>query len=230
MRDRNDNSVDDNIEGLAFLAGLAHLQGQRQGQQEQARQTEEIRRLRQVAEHEAQVRRLEEKRLSSLPQCPLCGGRIEAQFRKCKHCRSNLSWIDGYPCEVGKEDELRDFFSRKRQSEVAKKEKLLRACDALQLELADITIGLVNECPRCSTLRPGSYEHTKLLRHGNEDVYVANSTYLRTAAHEYADWIRIQGCCRSCYARRRSGFFRRCALSIFTFFTFLVLLVLYLSR
>jgi hypothetical protein len=53
--------------------------------------------------------RKSQKRNASLPQCPICGGRLEGQFRKCMHCQSDLAWVEGMPCEPGKEEETRQL-------------------------------------------------------------------------------------------------------------------------
>jgi len=36
-------------------------------------------------------------------KCPACGGILPGEFRKCKHCHTDLSWVDGIPCEPGNE-------------------------------------------------------------------------------------------------------------------------------
>jgi len=54
-------------------------------------------------------------RQSNLPPCPYCGGRLEGQYEICKHCRSSISWVEGYPCKPGNEAEF------KRQIDEAKK-------------------------------------------------------------------------------------------------------------
>ncbi len=41
-------------------------------------------------------------------QCPLCGGRLAGEFKKCQKCGSDITWVGGMPCEPGKEEELRD--------------------------------------------------------------------------------------------------------------------------
>ena len=35
--------------------------------------------------------------------CPFCGGEIQVDAASCKHCRSELSWVNGYACEPGEE-------------------------------------------------------------------------------------------------------------------------------
>ena len=42
------------------------------------------------------------------PKCPVCGGVLPGEYRKCKHCQADLSWIEGRVCELGQEQYLRD--------------------------------------------------------------------------------------------------------------------------
>ena len=49
----------------------------------------------------------EAEREAKKPKCPACGGALEVSFRKCKHCATDLSWIDGHPCEPGQEEKLK---------------------------------------------------------------------------------------------------------------------------
>ena len=49
----------------------------------------------------------EAEREAKKPKCPACGGALEVSFRKCKHCATDLSWIDGHPCEPGQEETLK---------------------------------------------------------------------------------------------------------------------------
>ncbi len=169
MRDNNDNNVDDKLEQLALLGGIAHFKGQQQALQQSAKQTEEVRRLRESAERdtksrkaeenarkaEENARKAEESRIGALPQCPICGGRLEGQFRKCKHCSSDLSWVEGVPCEPGKELELQERLNQKRRAEQQRKETLAEEDKKLQAEMLQITNGLPAECPRCFSVSPG---------------------------------------------------------------------------
>lgn len=54
-------------------------------------------------------------RQRKLPQCPACGGRLEGQFRKCMHCASDIAWVEGVPCEPGKEPEVLAMLENKRE-------------------------------------------------------------------------------------------------------------------
>lgn len=62
--------------------------------------------LRKIREHLEQQERL--------PQCPVCGGRLEGQFRKCMHCGSALAWVEGIVCEPGQEETIQNELSRQR--------------------------------------------------------------------------------------------------------------------
>lgn len=95
---------EEQIEQLARLQRLgAVIEANRRSQEEQQK-LESIRNemagLRQAATED-------EHRQKSLPQCPACGGRLDGEFRKCKHCASDLVWIDGHVCEPGQEEALR---------------------------------------------------------------------------------------------------------------------------
>ena len=136
MRDNNDNNVDDNLENMAMLGGLLNLQGQQQAHQQRTKQSQELQRLRQTAEREGraraqeaqtreqevQARIAEESRIKRLPQCPACGGRLEGQFRKCMHCTSELSWVEGIPCELGKEHEVHERLREERVEALRREE------------------------------------------------------------------------------------------------------------
>lgn len=41
-----------------------------------------------------------------LATCPLCGGTLKGQFKKCMHCASELAWVEGLPCDPAHEQEL----------------------------------------------------------------------------------------------------------------------------
>lgn len=49
----------------------------------------------------------EQARQLALPPCPYCYGKLEGTPELCRHCRSNLSWVEGYPCKPGTERELK---------------------------------------------------------------------------------------------------------------------------
>jgi hypothetical protein len=74
------------------LAQLAHLEQRGQIRDQLRAQLEEAR-----AQHKEAVNR--ERERQQRPQCPVCGGRLEGQFRKCMHCQSNLEWVEGIPYE-----------------------------------------------------------------------------------------------------------------------------------
>ena len=57
-------------------------------------------------------------------QCPMCGGRLAGEFKKCQNCGSDIAWAKGFPCEPGKEAELQrelDAEEAKRKVKAARK-------------------------------------------------------------------------------------------------------------
>lgn len=92
---------------------------------EQSKKVE--RKLASISKALAEQNRRESKR-ESLPQCPICGGRLEGTFRKCPHCREDLAWVDNIPCEPGQEDSLRERLAeadeeREREAEWRRQQK-----------------------------------------------------------------------------------------------------------
>jgi hypothetical protein len=65
-----------------FLQGMNAISNAKT-RAEQARTTEEL----------AEINRREAEEQAK-PQCPVCGGRIEKGFAKCKHCNEELIWAD----------------------------------------------------------------------------------------------------------------------------------------
>ena len=68
----------------------------------------------------------EQARQLALPPCPYCHGKLEGTPELCRHCRSNLSWVEGYPCKPGTEGELKkkiDETRRLLEEERAKEEE-----------------------------------------------------------------------------------------------------------
>ena len=201
MRDSNDNNVDDNIENLAKLGGLIHLQGQQQAHQQRTKEIHELQRLRHIAEREERARKAEENRIKELPQCPACGGRLEGQFRKCKGCASDLSWVEGIPCEPGKEHEIHEWLREEREQtlrrEEASKQRRLQLekeqqqkWESLQSEMDQLTNGLPDNCPKCSHPRPG-YPRP---RPSTEQHSADHLAY----AENWAQTTRQHGCCPVC--------------------------------
>ena len=230
MRDNNDNNVDDNLENMAMLGGLLNLQGQQQAHQQRTKQSQELQRLSRIAERaraqeaqarkqeaqarkrEAQARVAEESRIKRLPQCPACGARLEGQFRKCMHCASDLAWIEGIPCELGKEHEVRERLRNEREQALRRKKALKQRrlqldkeskqirlqiekerqqkWEKLQSEMDQLTNGLPDNCPKCSHSRPG-YSLPQPSGHIHDDYYL-----------EYAGkWVQTSsqhGCCPEC--------------------------------
>lgn len=57
------------------------------------------------------------------PQCPVCGGRLPGEFRKCTHCASDLIWVEGLPGEPGKQAELLAKLKQKKDEAQAEFER-----------------------------------------------------------------------------------------------------------
>jgi len=98
-----------NPRDLHDVADLAGIVQREKMLQKLAQSTTDGRQLQGIASELARLRSVikdAEERQRSLPQCPVCGGRLEGQFRKCKYCTSDLAWVQGLPCEPGKEREL----------------------------------------------------------------------------------------------------------------------------
>ena len=190
MRDNNDNNVDDHLENLAKLGGLIHLQGQQQAHQQRTKEIQELQRLRQIAEREERARKAEENRIKELPQCPACGGRLEGQFRKCKGCASDLSWVEGIACEPGKEHEVHERLREEREAALRHEEAMIQKWERLQTEMDQLTKGLPDNCPKCSHLRPG-YPRPRPSAEQPSGDYLAY-------AENWAQTTRQHGCCPEC--------------------------------
>jgi hypothetical protein len=55
---------------------------------------------------------------------------LEGQYEICKHCRSGISWVEGYPCKPGNEAEFKrqiDEAKKRLRDEIAKEEERARA-------------------------------------------------------------------------------------------------------
>jgi hypothetical protein len=100
----------DDLDMLKLLGAAHGLQARELSKQEQAK-LDNIR-------AELRAIRSEQERQKRLPQCPVCGGRLEGQFRKCMHCTSDLVWLEGLPCEPGKEDVLLARLAANRSAKV----------------------------------------------------------------------------------------------------------------
>ena len=179
MRDDNENNIDDQIEQLGYLAGISHFRGQQKNLDESAKQSEYLRRLNDFNERAARkaerARKTEEARIKSLPQCPLCGGRLEGQFQKCSHCASDLSWIEGRPCEFGKEQELLAMLDNLRL-ETAK----------TQSEIDLLTDGFPQSCPQCHNPRPS----LSLSEYSGSQILLDVRTWIES--------VSLYGCCATC--------------------------------
>ena len=60
------------------------------------------------------------------PKCPVCGGALPGEYRKCKHCQADLSWVEGRVCEPGEEQDLRDTIAAEKE----KKERAFKEYDS----------------------------------------------------------------------------------------------------
>lgn len=90
--------------------------------QQRAKQTSRLESM----EQELRALRKAVKEEGAKPQCPACGGRIDRDFRKCKHCGSDLIWLEGIPGEPGKEGDLQekvDAIKRKVAAEIEEEQR-----------------------------------------------------------------------------------------------------------
>ena len=105
----------------------------------------------------------QQAQLASLPPCPYCHGRLEGTPELCKHCRSNLSWVEGYPCKPGMERELKkqiDETQRLLEEERAKEVRRIKNERTVKQEkearsegfLEDISLSLVLFIAICSVV------------------------------------------------------------------------------
>jgi len=167
MRDNNDNNIDDNIEQLGFLGLYSHLENQQTQNENQRKQNQDLRSIKSSLAEEQRARKAEEKRSKSLPQCPWCGGRLEGKFPKCQNCASDLSWVQGVPCQPGKEAEVVKLLDDKRRRE----EEEQRQFEKLRQEWQQAEQGVPVRCPKCSRSRPQSSfltEYVRIKKHWQE--------------------------------------------------------------
>lgn len=108
-----------------------------------------LQRSRQIYETQKIGRAINESRIdrSEGPKCPSCGGVMDGEFRKCRHCASDVAWVHGVPCLPEHESELVDHFEQ------------------LELESHRITQRVLaaagdtpDECPgrHCNSVKPGA--------------------------------------------------------------------------
>jgi ATP-dependent Clp protease ATP-binding subunit ClpA len=108
---------------LADLAGVMQRQKMLQRQAQSTTDQGELRAIKnELAKLNATIQAAK-KQEQSLPQCPVCGGRLEGEFRKCKHCTADVVWVEGIPCEPGKEEEQVREYRRKVADEAKRKEE-----------------------------------------------------------------------------------------------------------
>ena len=117
-------NIFDPIDGEPLRDFLGQLQNANARAAQQRSQQATNSKLDQIAFLLAQ-QQAEQARQLALPPCPYCHGKLEGTPELCRHCRSNLSWVEGYPCKPGMERELKkkiDETRRLLEEERAKEE------------------------------------------------------------------------------------------------------------
>jgi hypothetical protein len=99
-------NIFDPIDGEPLRDFLGQLQNANARSAQQRSQQATNSKLDQIAFLLAQ-QQAEQARQLALPPCPYCHGKLEGTPELCRHCRSNLSWVEGYPCKPGMERELK---------------------------------------------------------------------------------------------------------------------------
>ena len=121
----------DEAEIARLMSLLALTEANRRSQEEQ----QKLESIRNELAGLRQASTEDEHRQKSLHQCPACGGRLDGEFRKCKHCASDLVWIDHYVCEPGQEEALRQRLAA--EGEAAQTARLMiRRIEQRRAELA----------------------------------------------------------------------------------------------
>jgi hypothetical protein len=118
-------NIFDPIDGEPLRDFLGQLQNANARSAQQRSQQATNSKLDQIAFLLAQ-QQAEQARQLALPPCPYCHGKLEGTPELCRHCRSNLSWVEGYPCKPGMERELKkkiDETRRLLEEERAKEEE-----------------------------------------------------------------------------------------------------------
>jgi len=118
-------NIFDPIDGEPLRDFLGQLQNANARSAQQRSQQATNSKLDQIAFLLAQ-QQAEQARQLALPPCPYCYGKLEGTPELCRHCRSNLSWVEGYPCKPGTERELKkkiDETRRLLEEEKAKEEE-----------------------------------------------------------------------------------------------------------
>jgi hypothetical protein len=126
-------NIFDPIDGEPLRDFLGQLQNANARSAQQRSQQATNSKLDQIAFLLAQ----QQAQLASLPPCPYCHGRLEGTPELCKHCRSNLSWVEGYPCKPGMEIELKkqiDEAQRLAEEQAEEEARIKAECDANEVE------------------------------------------------------------------------------------------------
>jgi hypothetical protein len=131
-------NIFDPIDGEPLRDFLGQLQNANARAAQQRSQQATNSKLDQIAFLLAQ-QQAEQARQLALPPCPYCHGKLEGTPELCRHCRSNLSWVEGYPCKPGMERELKkkiDETRRLLEEEERAKEEVAEAEAKVKAEKA----------------------------------------------------------------------------------------------
>ena len=132
------SNIFDPIDGEPLRDFLGQLQNANARAAQQRSQQATNSKLDQIAFLLAQ-QQAEQARQLALPPCPYCHGKLEGTPELCRHCRSNLSWVEGYPCKPGMERELKkkiDETRRLLEEEERAKEEVAEAEAKVKAEKA----------------------------------------------------------------------------------------------
>ena len=130
------SNIFDPIDGEPLRDFLGQLQNANARSAQQRSQQATNSKLDQIAFLLAQ-QQAEQARQLALPPCPYCHGKLEGTPELCRHCRSNLSWVEGYPCKPGMERELKkqiDEAQRLAEEQAEEEARIKAECDANEAE------------------------------------------------------------------------------------------------
>jgi hypothetical protein len=106
-----------------FMNAMGHMVGMRQRE----KTNKEIRELKQVITQQHQKE-------ASLPKCPWCAGPIERNVSKCRHCTSNIGWVNItylQPCKPQDRMATTTQQEKKSKEQIKKKGEIERVQDEL---------------------------------------------------------------------------------------------------